>query len=189
MDRNGRARADHVLNAIGWLDTSERVGPGDVVCVPVGFLPTMPQDARYLQWLGDALGRLGEKGVLVVAAAGNDGHGHPIFPAGFASPYAGNPPRVPLVSVGALNPNGVTRAYFSNYGDWVTEYAIGVSCVSTFPKVDATANPELVDGKRETADPDDFRSGFCRWSGTSFAAALFAAHAARHGFSAATAER
>jgi len=178
MNDDGLAYADHVLNALGWLDASNVVGEGDVVCVPVSFRPTYPQHLTYLDWLGDVLGRLGNKGVLVVAAAGNDGQSDREYPAAFAT--ADRRPRVPLVSVGACNTNRQTRAHFSNYGDWVTAHEVGVSCVSTFPRIDGANQPELVkDGDRETADSDDFRGGFARWSGTSFAAAAFAARRAQ----------
>jgi ferredoxin len=135
---------------------------------------------------GDELGELGQRDIVVVAAAGNDGEPYPVYPAAFA--VAPQQPRTPLVSVGALNTNGRTRAEFSNYGDdlyghWVTAWEVGTSVVSTFPPVDGAARPELVsegEGNRESADPDDFTGGFARWSGTSFAATIYAAKLAQH---------
>ena len=69
----------------------------------------------------DILRRLGECGVSVVCSAGNDATARPMFPAAFA-PWAdgagGVQPEdtvVPIMSVGALNPNG-TDALFSNAG-------------------------------------------------------------------------
>ena len=66
---------------------------------------------------------LGECGVAVVCSAGNDATARPMFPAAFA-PWAdgdGTGARrartcVPIVSVGALNPNRTTDALFSNAG-------------------------------------------------------------------------
>jgi subtilisin family serine protease len=92
----------------------------------------------------------------------------------------------PLVSVGALNPNGTT-ALFSNTGPWVRCYAPGASVVSTVPMTDGGAQPiartVAAGRKRETIDPDDYSAGFAVWSGTSFAAPVIAGRiaAALHG--------
>jgi subtilisin family serine protease len=94
--------------------------------------------------------------------------------------------QVPVISVGALNPNG-TKAMFSNDGPWVTAWAVGASVLSTYPTdVDASRTPELrmpVNRKppgdlqpgREALDPNDYSGGFALWSGTSFAAPYGAA--------------
>ena len=179
---DGRVYGDHVLNALGWLnslDGANALVEGDVVCLPVGFQPNWPTDSTYLAWLGDVLGQLGERGVRVAAAAGNDGEANPTYPAAFA--VATNPPKLPLVSVGAFNTNGRTYAEFSNHGDWVKTWEVGTSVVSTFPAVNGAARSELVveGGRRESADPDDFTGGFARWSGTSFAAAIYAGRCAQ----------
>jgi hypothetical protein len=176
---DGRVYGDHVLNALGWLLEEELLVEGDVVCLPFGFRPIWPTDSTYLGWLGAILGEFGKYGISVVAAAGNDGEQYPVYPAAFA--VANNPPNPPkpaLVSVGALNTNGKTRAEYSNYGPWVTDWAVGTSVVSTFPRVNGAARPEFIfEGEinRESADPDDFTGGFARWSGTSFAATIHAA--------------
>jgi hypothetical protein len=110
-------------------------------------------------------------GVIVVAAAGNFATTRPFFPAALAPRYAGGP-GAPLVSVGALNPNG-SVALFSDEGPWVTAYATGAAMVSTYPTVSVGGlQPEYsVDGgRRQALDGDDFSEGFAVWSGTSFAA-------------------
>ena len=132
----------------------------------------------------DALGRLG---IIVVAAAGNNATVRDLLPAGF-SPYldgvlgAGSAP-VPLVSVGALNPDG-SIALFSNGGRRIACHSPGASLVSTLPEIDVGQRPGIdvagpdpstrVASSRATIDPDNF-SGFGTWSGTSFAAPLVAA--------------
>src|SRR6195952_4532724 len=81
---------------------------------------------------------MGECGVTVVCSAGNDATARPIFPAAFA-PWAdgeggmkASAGAIPIVSVGALNPNG-SDALFSNAGPWVRAYAPGASVLSTLP--------------------------------------------------------
>ena len=93
--------------------------------------------------------------------------------------------RVPLVSVGAQNPNA-TDALFTNAGTWVSAYAPGAALMSTMPPFEGGLEPiawtRLIGRVRESIDPDDFRSvtdaggrtwGFGLWSGTSFAAPVW----------------
>ncbi|MDQ1646557.1 MAG: hypothetical protein QOJ50_2741, partial [Cryptosporangiaceae bacterium] len=113
-------------------------------------------------------------------AAGNDATSRPMFPAALGG--AANAPAVPLVSVGALNPNG-TRAIYSNEGPWVTVWAPGSAIISTFPTTfRGSRSAGLEVGTpilREGLDPDDYSGGFGRWTGTSFAAPVLAARLAR----------
>jgi subtilisin family serine protease len=116
--------------------------------------------------------------VAVVAAAGNDHSTVPFFPAGFASREEGadqRRDRVPLVSVGALNPNG-TQALYSNAGQWVSCFRPGTNVVSTLPPTfdGSTQAATAVAGGGQSVDPDDFKGGFATWSGTSFAAPVLA---------------
>ena len=178
MDDEGVVYVDRLLNALGWLyeQITEHGLVIDLVCVPIGFTVDLPEDGTLIRWLGKLLAALGELGVRVVASAGNDGTDAPSYPAAFT--LADHHPRTGLISIGALNPNGITRAYYSNYGRYVTHMEVGTSVVSTFPMVNGRANPELgpTDDRRpaESIDPDDYRGGWARWSGTSFAAAVFA---------------
>jgi hypothetical protein len=116
----------------------------------------------------------------IVTSAGNDATSKPMYPAAFAPWSKGliakpDPEEVPISAVGALNPD-LTVALFSNAGPWVRSYRPGVSLLSTLPPFDASHSPsvELKQGGviRATVDPDDFRSGFGLWSGTSFAAPI-----------------
>ncbi len=157
--------------------------PIDVVVLSSGYYHETPEGSLFAPILSVLFEALGELGVVTVAAAGNDGTSRPMFPAAFApwsdglGPVA-EPGGAPVVSVGALNPDG-TDALFSNVGPWVRAWGHGASVVSTMP---GTYAQSLRPPPRETAfgrvrgglDPDDYRAGFAVWSGTSFAAPVLA---------------
>jgi len=164
----------------------------DVLSLSLGyFSETEPKN--FTSGLRDAIELLLSLGVAVVAAAGNYATSRRFYPAAFAElpAPAGGPP---LVSVGALNPNG-SRAIFSDGGRWITAWAKGAIMISTFPTdIQGSRSPTLrtrahpgnklpkgvtLPRDRESLDPDDYGGGFCGWSGTSFSAPLLAAHIAR----------
>lgn len=161
----------------------------DVVSLSLGYYHEQPDDVTFDPQLLQPLRVLSQCGVAVVAAAGNDSTSRPMFPAAF-TPYPGGQVTgfeagsVPLVSVGALNPDS-TIALFSNAGPWVSCHRPGAALVSTFPiSFDASAQADYRvdvpdDGLRSTIDPDNFASGFGTWSGTSFAAPILAAELAQ----------
>jgi subtilisin family serine protease len=158
----------------------------DILSLSLGYYHENPEDAQSDGPLRDLMHAYGAHGVAVVAAAGNNTTLAPMFPAGFAGqPGALAPGAVPMAGVGALNASGATVAYYSNAGPWVSCYRPGSSLVSTFP-IDATAaqqasaRVEHHNLVRTTMDPDDYRSGFCTWSGTSFAAPVLAGQLAAH---------
>ena len=153
----------------------------DVVSLSLGYYHEQRTDADFDPVLRTALRALGRLGVAVVTSAGNDATKRPSYPAAFA-PWARTPDdaqdAVPLVAVGATNPDG-SVALFSNAGPWVRTWRPGAGLVSTVPTTfDGGRGPSVslvVDGQvRETIDPDDFRSGFATWSGTSFATPVLA---------------
>lgn len=160
--------------------------PVDVIVLSMGYYHETPEPELdpALAWVLDELGRLG---VIVVAAAGNDATTRPMYPAAFA-PWADGqrteyPDRVPLVSVGALNPDD-TDAWFSNAGPWVVAWAPGAAVVSTMPEtfhggLSPVSTSTAFGRRRSTIDPDDYRSGFAVWSGTSFAAPTVAGRLAQ----------
>jgi subtilisin family serine protease len=170
------------LNKPNWLV--------DVVSLSLGYYHELPADFAYDQLLVETLRQLGALGVAVVAAAGNDATVRHFYPAGFA-PHAGGkwnpvqPDMLPVISVGALNPDLRSVALFSNAGDWVCCHRQGAALVSTMP---TTFNGSLQPmaavhpyggGRRATIDPDNYRGGFATWSGTSFSAPILAAELAK----------
>lgn len=119
-----------------------------------------------------------EDGTVVVVAAGNDAESRKLLPQ--ASKH--------VVAVGALDREG-NRACFSNRGDWVDVWALGVDVRSTFFgwskswRGDLDPEPLLPEGcTGELAGPtedQEFR-GWAAWSGTSFAAPCVAGVVAAH---------
>lgn len=101
--------------------------------------------------LSAAVLRAQQRGIVVVASAGNDGTCRQSFPAAIPG----------VVSVGAIGPDG--PAWFSNYGDWVRACAPGVDVVSAF-----FATFDGLEVPSAGRDIDSFRS-WATWSGTSFA--------------------
>jgi subtilisin family serine protease len=157
--------------------------PIDVLNLSMGYYHETPEDLLFDSTMYEILKLMGECGTVVVCSAGNDATARPMFPAAFApwsdgtGPIQADSSAAPVVSVGALNPNG-TDALFTNTGPWVRAYAPGASVVSTIPPFQGGWQPivrtEAYQRVRETEDPDDFTSRFAVWSGTSFAAPYFA---------------
>ncbi|MFL6275879.1 MAG: S8 family serine peptidase [Blastocatellia bacterium] len=100
----------------------------------------------------DAVSYAQQRGVLMIAAVGNENKGNdaaPQFPANWSTAVMG---------IAALDAND-RKADFSNFGSNVSVSALGVGLVSAYPQTNNT--------------PD-----YALWSGTSFAAPLATAEAA-----------
>lgn len=178
MAGDGVAYESDVLAALERLVEQVRAAqaPGgnpadmiDILSISIGYYIETIEDEAETTEFARLLGELADLGVLVVAAAGNDATTRPFFPAALAAtPPAGG--GQPVLSVGALNPNG-TKAFFSNQAPWVHGWATGAAVVSTFPKLRGSTGPAnaIRELDRESLDPDDFTSGFAMWHGTSFA--------------------
>lgn len=155
----------------------------DVLNLSLGYYHENADDIAFDGPFASLLADFGRWGVAVVASAGNSGTTRPMYPAAFAA-APDDPSRVPQATVGALNADGSSVAYFSNAGPWVTAHRIGASLVSTVPTTlsgDAQAAAALTYAglHRATPDPDAYASGFATWSGTSFAGPVLAADIAR----------
>ena len=189
------AEAD-LLDALGMLWLRHRAALAeqqadrlvDVVSLSLGYYHEQYGDRAFDPFLLAPLRALARLGVTIVTSAGNDATVRPMYPAAFA-PWPKGPIKtpsrdeLPVIAVGALNPDE-TIALFSNEGPWVSAYRPGAALLSTLPRIDGSQSPraEVVSASaylfRSTIDPDDFRSGFGIWSGTSFAAPILAAELA-----------
>jgi subtilisin family serine protease len=148
FNRAGAVFESDLVEALDWVLANDSP---DIISMSAGT------------WTFDATGPLGlnafnetrlrhHKGVVLVAAAGNDASRQPFWPA--AAPWT--------VSVGALAGNWRTRADFSNFGGWVDVYAPGENLINAFPRGTYTyTEPPL-------PRPDGNFDGMARWSGTSF---------------------
>ena len=182
MGADGMVPESTLADALALVAARQREEPGwaDAVVLSLGYYSETSEDVAYSTRLKTTLVELGESGVAVFCAAGNDASSRPSYPAAFAvAPEFARPEVVPLVSVAALNPGG-SVAMFSNDGPWVIAEAPGVNLVSTAPvHSDGSGRPAMrvaaaARRPRALIDGDDFASGFASWSGTSFAAPVLA---------------
>lgn len=106
-----------------------------------------------------ALRKLAGRGIPVVISAGNHGSDEPIYPAAFATDpdLSGT-----VTSVGA-SVSATRRAPYSNHGVWVRQWRNGTNVVSLMPLTAVETDGD----------------GYAWWSGTSFAAATYAAELIR----------
>ncbi|HTR90559.1 MAG TPA: S8 family serine peptidase [Trebonia sp.] len=175
----------HLAKRIARARPGDPAAHVDVVSLSLGYFSESAHDKVVTSGLWQAIKVLLSLGVVVVAAAGNYATTRKFYPAAFAlEPVPAG--QVPVISVGALNPNG-TKAVFTNDGHWVTAWAVGACVVSTYPiDADASRTPQLripvnrmSSGQwppgREALDPNDYSAGFALWSGTSFSAPYGAA--------------
>ncbi len=149
----------------------------DVVSLSLGYFSETSADQAYTTALWPLVSALLDMGVVVTAAAGNYATSRRFYPAAFADLVP--PGQVPVISVGALNPNG-SKALFSDGGGWVRAWAPGAAVISTYPAdVNGDRDPEVSvpgpRGGRAALDPDDYRAGFAIWSGSSFSAPMIGA--------------
>jgi subtilisin family serine protease len=163
MNGDGSVNEANVSAALHWLaDHTENGHVVDVVLMAFGR-PRDPGEGDP-PLLTEAIGRLGEKNVKIVASAGNNASDKPTIPASLAEGLDS-----PVVSVGAGNSEAV-HAHYSNHGYWVHEWRCGTDVISIMP----LAVREHHAGHAEDPEGAVLRNGYARWSGTSFSAAIYA---------------
>lgn len=114
LDSEGTGRVFAVAAAI--FDATDR--GADVINLSFGL-----DRQSKSKMLGDALKHAKNEGVIVVAAAGNDGLGDKRYPAAEKD----------VMSVGAHDRGAEQMASFANHGDWVEVAAPGVAVMSALP--------------------------------------------------------
>jgi subtilisin family serine protease len=179
-----------LLVILGQVAELARTTPIDVLSLSMGYYHETPADQLFDATMHDVLVDLASHGTLVVCSAGNDATSRPSFPAAFGpweegdGPVQTPPGSLPIVSVGALNPDEFADSLFSNAGPWVRAYAPGAALLSTMPRFQGGLQPvarsTAFGRRRESIDPDNFLGGFGLWSGTSFAAPVLAGRLAAH---------
>jgi len=98
---------------------------------------------RQSPTMENAINYAWDKGIVIVAAAGNDGSSTPFYPANCQN----------AIAVAATDAND-QKASFSNYGSWVEVAAPGVDIFSTFPN-----HPFALQDSHGKVNNYDFASG------------------------------
>jgi subtilisin family serine protease len=120
--------------------------------------------------IAEAVAELLAEGVVIVAAAGNDGTCRPAYPAAIDG----------VIAVGALDDHA--PAWFTNHGNWVQTCAPGVDVLAPFFDYAAAGSGDPAKARPTGGDDNELQpdeSGWARWSGTSFAAPIVAGALAR----------
>jgi len=111
LSDNGSGSWSGIANGIGWAADNG----AKVINMSLG-------GSSGSKTVEDAVNYAWNKGVVIVAAAGNDGTSNPTYPAFYTN----------VIAVAATDHND-KKASFSNYGSWVDVAAPGVNILSTAP--------------------------------------------------------
>jgi hypothetical protein len=171
MNSDGKVSENDAAEALTWLAGKPEIRVGsDYISVDIVLMAFGRQADPGDDDLGNlrkAVEGLSQK--RIVASAGNDDSDRTVYPAAFAAEKG-----LSVVSVGAFT-TPTQRAPYSNYGPWVQEWRKGTNILSIAPltTVDLDHEPDL--GREGDGTRSATGYGYAWWSGTSFAAALYAA--------------
>ena len=174
MSSAGKVNESDVINALTWLaNPPDHDAAANMVLMAFGR-PADPGDSD-LKDLRAAIQKLSGQNVRIVASAGNDGSEHPVYPAAFAAETG-----LPVVSVGALA-SATERAPYSNSGPWVREWRKGKDIISIMPLTTQDIGRQRLTARTSFGPYTVTASGngYAWWSGTSFAAAIYAGELAQ----------
>jgi subtilisin family serine protease len=173
MNKHGKVNEDDAASALNWLaDNPGSAGGIDIDIVLMAFGRQGDPGDRDLEKLRAPIKQLSDRGVRIVASAGNDGAERPVYPAAFAAdPELSYKSRRSVLSVGALD-TPTERSPYSNSGPWVAEWYRGTNIISIMP-LTTKSSDDHTPGFNPAAAPAR-GNGYAWWSGTSFAAAIAA---------------
>jgi subtilisin family serine protease len=136
LDSCGAGTTSMVLNGLKWIINDHLPGEKAVVNMSIGFDSSATSiDSAITTMLGE--------GIVVVAAAGNDGGSAcNTTPAGTAG----------TISVGAINSSSV-EPWYSNYGACVDLWAPGSDVLSSWPKSGSSINTYYLETGTSMAAP------------------------------------
>jgi hypothetical protein len=177
MNSDGKVREEDAAQALNWLADNPGGISIDIVLMAFGR-PDDPAD-KHLDDIRTPIQKLSERGVWIVASAGNDGADRPVYPAAFAAESGlSYQSRRSVLSVGALGAlaTPTERAPYSNFGPWVAEWQTGTNVMSIMP-LTTKSSDDPGPGLDPAAAPAPGH-GYAWWSGTSFAAATAAGNLA-----------
>lgn len=173
MDSAGQVADSAVACALNWLADNADDVHVDIVLMAFGRRREQPHD-HGLDHVRKAISRVAAPGLKIVASAGNDGSTKPVYPAAFA---IDDDLSSSMVSVGSrISDNPKEWAPYSNRGPWVLEARNGTNTISTHPQTfhqagqHQVAPPPITDIHDMVTD----QNGYAWWTGTSFAAAIYA---------------
>ncbi len=129
-----------------------------IISLSAGGHTRADQPLLTAQVFAERLQEEDNRGTILIAAAGNGYTTRPFHPAADESVYG----------VGALAFDQLSRAWFSNYGDWVNIWTLGDGMINAFAEGRYTYTEPPRKGSSVTF------TGMARWSGTSFSTPLFA---------------
>jgi Subtilase family len=173
MDSAGQVTDYAVACALKWLADNAHHVHVDIVLMAFGRRREQPHD-HGLNHVRKAISRVAAPGLKIVASAGNDGSTEPVYPAAFA---ADDDLSSSVVSVGSrISDKPPVWAPYSNRGPWVLEARNGTNTISTHPQTFHRAGYDQLAQPPITGSHDMFpdQNGYAWWSGTSFAAAIYA---------------